>query len=259
MRLLQIHPTLECNRCCSFCSYRNGKARKDTLPFLEVVSHVKQAAMLGCKKIKISGGGEPLLYGYIIPLLHLCRLYEFKIYLQTNGILLNEVHRELCDDVRISYGDKIRFVEKDVMPDGYSYVITDEPDYKNLIQLIEYAKLHDLYVRVTFDDTGINTPSPDEVLSHIPSLHLHNGATAVPITHKHTLWNNKYSHVGQNPCPSSTETPLVGADGYVYPCCRTQFARDRKVLGYNQDMRMGTGALPLEPFDGSSCIHCSYL
>jgi MoaA/NifB/PqqE/SkfB family radical SAM enzyme len=258
VKLLQIHPTLKCNRYCSFCSYRGIKGKRTSLCLHDIGTHLEQAANLECKKVKISGGGEPLLYDYIIPLLRLCRWYGLKSYLQTNGIGLNEVHRELCDDIRISYGDKIRFVEKDVMPDGYSYVITGEPDYKNLIQLIEYAKLHDLYVRVTFDDTGINTPSPDEVLSYIPSLYVHNGATAVPITHKHTLWNNKYSHAGQNPCSSSTETPLLGADGYWYPCCRTQFARKEQVLGYNKDMRMGTGALPLEPFDGDSCIHCSY-
>lgn len=260
MRLLQIHPTLKCQRYCSFCSYREdrSKGKSDSLPLFGVAAHLKQAAILGCKKVKISGGGEPLLYKRIIPLLNLCKWYQFKIYLQTNGIELNETHRALCDDIRISYGDKIRFVEKGVKPNGYSYVITDTPDYKNLTRLIQYATLHDLYVRVTFDDTDTNTPTSKEVLHHIPSLHLYKGATAIPITHKHTLWDNKHSHPGRNPCPSSIKTPLLGADGYWYPCCRTQFALEHKVWGYNKEMRMGTGMLPLVPYDGSSCTSCNY-
>ncbi|MBC8460848.1 MAG: radical SAM protein [Deltaproteobacteria bacterium] len=257
MKLLQIHPIMKCNRQCSFCSYRDEKT-EGTLPFFVIANHLRQAAMLGCKEIKFSGGGEPLLHPHIVSIFRMAKCYGFKIYLQTNGTLLEKVHRSLCDDIRFSYGDGVYFIDGHIKPDGYSYIITDTPDYENLTRLIQYATLHDLYVRVTFDDTGVNAPSPDEVLSHIPSLHRHNGATAVPITHKHTLWNNKYFHVGQNPCLSSMETPLLGADGYWYPCCRTQFALERKVWGYNKEMRMGTGELPLEPYDGSSCVSCSY-
>lgn len=272
--MLQIHPTLECNRNCSFCSYRNnkydanhgmeahGEAAKASpvrsIPFSVIIKRLKQVAWLGCKALKVSGGGEPLLYQDIIPLLCMAKELKLKIYLQTNGILLNNIYRSLCNNIRVSCGDGIPFEAGEIKPDGYSYIITSKPDYANLNRLMEYATHHDLYVRVAFDDTDTNTPGVEEILHHIPSLHIHKGAVAIPITHKHTLWDNSITQKGQNPCPSSIKTPLLGADGHWYPCCRTQFALEHKVWGYNKKMRMGMGMLPLKPYDGSSCVNCSY-
>lgn len=257
--MLQIHPTLECNRHCSFCSYRDD-IDTDALSFSVISNHLRQAALLGCKALKVSGGGEPLLYPDIVSLFRRAKNFNLKIYLQTNGMLLNDIHRSLCDDIRVSYGDGISFDEEkeNIKPDGYSYIVTSKPDYVNLKHLMEYAIQHSLYVRVALDDTSVDVPRPEEILHHIPSLRLHKGATTIPITHKYTLWDNNHFHQGRNPCSSSIKTPLLGADGYWYPCCRTQFALEHKVWRYNRKMRMGMGTLPLKPYDGSSCTNCSY-
>jgi len=69
---------------------------------------------------------------------------------------------------------------------------------------------------------------------------------------------------GSNPCFISLLKPVIGADGFVYPCCGTQYALANPGRDYEKTMRMGL-AKDLEEiignqkfFDGRSCVKCYY-
>lgn len=246
MTTLQIHPTSLCNRNCSFCSYRESDLDCE-LDFNQIVEHMLDAKRLGCKELKVTGGGEPLMYSDIHAVLYLAKRWGYKIYLQTNGILLNRVHRAMCDDIRISYGDGIKFKPPKILPDGFSYVVTTEPDYVNLNNIIRYSVANDMYVRITQDETANldDLPEIDETKSHLVK------------SRNVKYWDVKSYHKGANPCKPSIQSPLIGADGYIYPCCRTQYAQD-VTLGYNTNMRMGRDLNKIQPYDGSGCVRCYY-
>jgi hypothetical protein len=153
----------------------------------------------------------------------------------------------MCDDIRISFGDGIKFTPPSIEPDGFSYVVTANPDYLNLNAVIRYASAHGLYVRITQDDTAYLDDIPDieEIKNH-----------AVKSSNV-AYWDVKTYHQGLNPCMSSIQSPLIGADGYIYPCCRTQYAKE-VILEYNADMRMGKNLKTIQAFDGSNCVRCYY-
>ena len=154
--LLQIHPTLNCNRRCSFCSYRESGYNAE-LPYDKLAKVLERTKELGYTELKISGGGEPLLYKRLISLLCLAKYLGYYVYLQTNGTSLSMVHKRFTSDVRISMGDGIDFVKCKTkhFANGYNYVVTATPDYDNLNSVIRSAISHNQYVKITQDDTDI--------------------------------------------------------------------------------------------------------
>ena len=69
---------------------------------------------------------------------------------------------------------------------------------------------------------------------------------------------------GFNPCYISLLKPVIGADGYLYPCCGTQYALAEPSRDYEKSMRMGywTDFKSIVDtqrfFDGSVCSKCYY-
>jgi len=69
---------------------------------------------------------------------------------------------------------------------------------------------------------------------------------------------------GYNPCYLSILKPVIGADGYIYPCCGTQYALENPSRDYEELMRMGhidnleDVLLNQWFFDGSICYKCYY-
>jgi molybdenum cofactor biosynthesis enzyme MoaA len=263
MKVLQIHPTLKCNSFCHWCAYGRQKYN-DELSLEKIYRELSSVHLSGCEMIKISGGGEPTVYGDLIPMLFWARQLGYTVYLQTNGLKLDHLIRQLCCDIRISSGDGKPFVQPEINPNGFSYVVSREPDYDNLNRLIEFAISKGLYVRITQDDTDLeNVPTIAEIQSNIArdyeSSFINRGVSEAnrlaagdyPIR----FWDALDYHRGRNPCPSS-ESPLLGADGYWYPCCKTHCAQEL-VEGYNQSMRLGT-EYPQTPYDGSDCRRCYY-
>ena len=271
--MIQIHPTLNCNNRCSFCSYRESRGltiddcrlmiektsqssiinqQSRELPYDKIEKVLYRAKCLGYTELKISGGGEPLLYKRIISLLCLAKYSGYYTYLQTNGTMLSMVHKRFVDDVRISIGDGIDFAKCKTkhFANGYNYVVTANPDYDNLNNVIMSAINHNQYVKITQDDTDIeNAVSMDEIRNHIPQN---------PLI---TLWDVFSYQEGTNPCES--KSPLLGADGYWYPCCRTQYAKGKDLKTYDAEMRIGNIDDDLEivtksSFDGSQCNRCYY-
>ena len=246
MNLLQLHPTTRCNYDCSYCSYRDENKNID-LDANVAVRYIRDAHELGCKQLKITGGGEPLMHKLILNIILTAKFYGMKIYLQTNGSLLDRIHRKFIDDIRVSYGDGITFKpNKDIRVDGYSYIVTSSPDYDNLNSLLQYAIANNQYVRITQDDTDIDSvPDIGDIQVNIQE----------PVNGLVTFWDIRNYHKGKKECPSLS-SPVVGADGYIYPCCRTQYAEE-PTWGYNKMMRIGQDLKNLH-FDGRKCKRCYY-
>jgi MoaA/NifB/PqqE/SkfB family radical SAM enzyme len=217
------------------------------LSFHRIIGYLIAGRQKGANELKVTGGGEPLLHEDIMGILHLAKGLGYFVYLQTNGILLTEQIRDLVIDIRISYGDGIAFEPPPVRSNGFSYVVTTRPDYPNLNNVIRYAIANDMYVRITQDDTADFDDILDinEIKSHLLK------------SSNVSYWDVKDYHAGESPCVASIQSPLVGSDGYIYPCCRTQYSQE-VVLGYNKDMRMGRDLNKIKPFDGSRCVRCYY-
>ena len=273
MQIIQIHPTFNCNRSCSWCAYGMRNQKKTELPLEDLQHQLGYAMQTGCRIVKISGGGEPTIYSDFIPLLYVARWLGFTIYLQTNGIVLDKQMRILCDDIRISFGDGIPFEIPKIQPDGFSYIVSQNPDYDNMNAVIEYVLENSCYVRITQDDTDLdNIPSIEEIQAHsMVAVRLIKGGTTelsrlepkvsagvavsnFPIDAVR-FWDAKDFHTGINPCPCH-QLPLFGADGFWYPCCKTHVAKEL-TQGYNKSMRLGT-EYPEVPYDGSTCRRCYY-
>lgn len=263
MLILQIHPTFNCNRNCDWCAY-DGNQEKEELSLETLQRQLIYAAQTGCKILKISGGGEPTIYSHIMSLLYFAKKLGFIIYLQTNGIILDQQMRNLCYDIRISFGDGIPFEKPQIQPDGFSYIISQNPDYDNMNAVIEYAIMNNCYVRVTQDDTDIdNIPSIEEIRMH--SFTVEDALIKSGTSESNRLspkgistvrfWDAKNYHIGINPCPCY-QSPLFGADGFWYPCCKTHCAIEL-TQGYNETMRLGM-EYPGIPYDGSGCQRCYY-
>ena len=246
------------------------------IPFPAIQHQLSEQWKTGCRILKISGGGEPTLYRDFHKLLRYANDLGYRTYLQTNGILLNSFIREYVSDIRVSFGDGIPFSPPDnIRPDGFSYVVSAKPEYDNLIELIRYALVRDIYVRVTQDDTDLDKiPSIEEIKENI--LEQFAGETpARAEVRRHELnimragiseterlngegivhfWDALDFHSGKNPCPCH-DSPLFTPFGW-FPCCKTHVAKG-VVPGYNKTMNLGW-EYPKTPYDGGGCWRCYY-
>ena len=85
---LEIHPTNRCNSDCVFCFARGHRAGQ-TLPWDRLETVLREGADGDLRLVRLSGGGEPLIYPQIDPLLDLCGRLGLRIVdLTTNAIVL---------------------------------------------------------------------------------------------------------------------------------------------------------------------------
>ena len=259
MKVFQLHPTLDCNRTCAWCPY-TGESDGE-IPFDEIQRQLLKERNRGCSVLKLSGGGEATVYPAFKELLLYAYEIGYVVYVQTNGTLLSPFIREYVHDIRISYGDGIDFSPPDIRTDGFSYVVSKNPEYNNLTEIIKYAQKYGIYVRVTPDDTDLaNVPSIEEIKAHLPPdclIHLVNpGISESDRLHHQGLsfWDAFKFHPGKNPCPCY-DSPLLTPFGW-FPCCKTHVAKG-VVPGYNKTMALGW-EYPKIPYDGSECTRCYY-
>lgn len=89
-RLLSMELELSraCNLRCIYCYADSGTPLDDELGQQEILGVVDQAAALGAKRIIVLGGGEPLAYPDLLPILRHIRRRGAAIDLFTNGTLI---------------------------------------------------------------------------------------------------------------------------------------------------------------------------
>lgn len=137
---IRFKPTNRCNHHCEFCSYdpKTGditvrdemKDRNDEIPkekMLEILSDFKD---MGVKAVTFSGGGEPLVYPYIIEAMEKVLEYGINLSIITNGQNLDGKRAELlakANWVRISSdaSDAKSFSEIRCVPEDWFYKLTE--------------------------------------------------------------------------------------------------------------------------------------
>jgi len=244
VRCLQIHPTMACNRNCSFCSY-SDEDRRQRLDWATFVRYVSQADNLGCRSAKVTGGGEPLMHPQIHAMLRQLQMLGWHVQLQTNGDMLTPDFWSLTDDIRVSVSDDVPF-RSNLFATSYCYVVTPQFDAANLQRAIDDAQERDLPLKITQDVMQLGA---------VPTVANIASAVAIGRPGLVTFWDAYQYQAGRKACQSAIHSPLLGADGHLYPCCWPQNARG-PVHGYNRHMRCD-GPLPVA-FDGSQCMRCYY-
>lgn len=89
LRLIEIHPTRNCNLKCRHCYSESGPDRDRQLPLDHLKRFISQAKNIGYRYIGISGG-EPLLWDDLHTFLSHAKSLGLSTSLITNGTLLNE-------------------------------------------------------------------------------------------------------------------------------------------------------------------------
>jgi hypothetical protein len=133
---------------------------------------------------------------------------------------------------------------------GLSFTVTGEVNMNTAVALARLVnRLPNLtHVRFVQDIVHPVRATMDQVV-----------AACGPITTKAIFqYRDRYTP-GASPCLLSKLKPLVGADGYVYPCCGVQYAAEQ-VRCLPERFRMGRWSEfhNRDPFDGSVCRRCFY-
>lgn len=228
-KLCPIHaviiPTNRCNLDCDFCCCKD-RIINEELDYSVLNSIVQNLSKQGTEAITISGGGEPLLYNHILETIRLINSYSIDIGLVTNGTKLNSLktlERHSIEWCRISFGDGRNidevediFEQADLLYQreiiklyGISYVITDEVDIQLIERVIQCVRNHAAcYVKFIVDENS-ERAYPD----YIEKI----DCTKKIITPIHPCL------IEEGNCYMNLIKPIFAADGYVYPCCETQY------------------------------------
>lgn len=94
---IRIKPTNYCNHKCYYCSYadselglRDSVNRQDQIPWEKMQEIISDISDMGVKAVTFSGGGEPLVYPYIVETMQKILDAGIDLSIITNGQLLNE-------------------------------------------------------------------------------------------------------------------------------------------------------------------------
>jgi len=110
---IRLKPINACNHRCFYCCYRNPDLllnqrfnEKDMIPHGKMLEIIEDIAIGGVKAVTFTGGGEPLIYPYIIEAVETLVNNDVKIAVLTNGShLKGDIARSLAERaswVRIS-------------------------------------------------------------------------------------------------------------------------------------------------------------
>ena len=110
---IRIKPTNYCNHHCYYCSYadselglRDSVNRQDQIPWEKMQEIISDMEDIGVKAVTFSGGGEPLVYPYIVQAMRTVLDAGIDLSVITNGQLLKEERAEVLANakwVRISF------------------------------------------------------------------------------------------------------------------------------------------------------------
>ncbi|MFO7761994.1 MAG: radical SAM protein [Thermodesulfobacteriota bacterium] len=87
---MELELSRACNLRCIYCYASSGFPLEQELSLEEVFDVVDQAVVLGARKIIILGGGEPLLYRDLLPVIDYLKEHRVTVDLFTNGTLITE-------------------------------------------------------------------------------------------------------------------------------------------------------------------------
>lgn len=267
---LQLNPTNRCTRNCSYCSC-SEREKSLELPHRRIMNIMKKAKKYGCQSVTITGGGEPLMHQKINEIIRDIHGLGIEIGLVSNGDLLKKLTNESLEKIRwcrISLSDYGPFneifiynLEKHIdrgpaVDWSFSYVLCKEPEYEKLARAIKFANENNFtHVRVVSDLLDLeNVPDMEVVKKEMERM----GVDDRLVNYQ----GRKDFGLGDERCLISLLKPVIGADGYIYPCCGTQYALKEPSKDYEKTMRMGKDLEKLyhnqSYFNGSACAKCYY-
>jgi len=271
--VIPIHAGLSltdrCNKACSFCSCKN-LSRKDELGIQDITNICNIFSSLGIKAVDLTGGGEPLMHPDIVHTITLLDTLGIDIGLVTNGFLLSTIPTNILNKLtwcRISASDEVSYDEftTAIMPVvtqvdidwGLSFVVSDSINMDNLLSFCSLLQTEKFtHIRIVKD---IFKPTSGVSMEYIKGIIEHE-FSGLNIVYQDRI---KYTK-GSEKCFCSILKPLVASDGYIYPCCGVQYAKEEYAYSFDNSMRMGYYT-DLEDivkkqdfFDGSSCFRCYY-
>lgn len=264
----QIIPTNKCNLKCSFCSCKK-RNNNDELTLGQIETLCANLEKLGCKAATITGGGEPLMHKDISLILDCIYNHDIKVGLVTNGLLL---HRLTPQDFvkitwcRISCADERAFEKAEEVIDvavkcgrsvdwAFSYVAGKNYNAPNLNRYIDFANEYEFtHVRVVSDLLDLdNVTTMDRIKS------------SITVEDSRVIYQGRKEYdTGQHDCRIALLKPIIGADGFIYPCCGVQYAHEQEDLDNPASMRIGRieGIKEIykrqTPFNGLQCYRCYY-
>jgi MoaA/NifB/PqqE/SkfB family radical SAM enzyme len=277
---LQLIPTNRCNFKCDFCSCAN-KIEGEQLTFLQYKKIMTKAAKAGCRAVTITGGGEPLVHPEIGEMIEDMNSRGIEIGLTTNGSMIKRLTAKQLNMftwIRISAGDSMEknlkrvgrtleqhlgdiaaAAEKAPKVDwAFSYVYMAKPKYEMMEKFIKFANKYKFaHVRITPDILDLeNVPDIEKVEKTLKRRGVNDKIVVYQA-------RQSFEH-GSKDCLISLLKPLVGADGLLYPCCGTQYAKKKALRDNDKSMALGraedidkifAGQIP---FNGSKCVKCYY-
>lgn len=263
---LQLIPTNRCNAKCSWCSCA-GDDRSTQLSGLELLQILRYFARQGTKALTVTGGGEPTLHPQLDTLLAVARELDIDTGLVTNGLLWSrmkpaqlEMANSLLTWVRMSIVDTVgpydcdrvsRLCQNLPQVDvGLSFTVAAEVNLDTAVALCRLADDHPNLTHLRFVQD----------ICHPVAESMDRVAEACRGLTPRAIFQYRTDHTpGATRCRVSKLKPLVGADGYVYPCCGVQYASaNLRCLPNRFRMCHWTAFHRTPSFDGSVCRKCFY-
>lgn len=275
----QMNWTNRCNFNCEMCSC-SEREKSLELSSRKVKQINSTLAYLGCKAYTVTGGGEPTLHKNYDDLILDLLDYDISIGLVTNGTNLGNLKTvndlvwcrisasdylpQQLSNLNMSVTDWLRHIRNSVLDNtdvdwAFSYVVGRNPDLTLIERMIKFAEFYEFtHVRLVNDifiADELETQMK-RIRNYLHSKMINDDKVNYQFR---SDWNKGYS-----PCYISLLKPVIGADGYVYPCCGTQYALDNPSRDYEMRMRMGkynqiTDIYERQLFfDGSMCSKCYY-
>lgn len=264
---LQLIPTNRCNANCPWCSCRNVD-RSEELDAETLWNIANSFARWGARAVTITGGGEPTLHPELPRLIGNMARLGYKIGLVTNGMIIPEALIDVGESItwmRVSSANPsigpvanraacaaYAFPTTDL---GISYTVTADLDMDDARQAAEVARDTNniTHVRFVHDLTDVEASDPC-----LKEAETELGGISPKLIFQHRdEWVR-----GQTPCHLSLLKPLIGADGYVYPCCGVQYAEIPGAapwtMPHEARMCYWEDFGNARPFDGAQCSKCYY-
>jgi len=282
---LQLNPTNKCDFNCSFCSCKNRNKRLQ-LKYGEILDVMKTAKRLGTESVTITGGGEPLLHAHINKIIKAIHSLGIQIGLVTNGTLFYRLKPKRLKELvwcRISASDELpeqleriglntsmwfdeirKTVSRTQIDWAFSYVVI-EPNHELIEKIVEFANLHGFtHVRLVNNIFRAGELEKERSMDQIRrNLWKKSINDSIVNYQKRSKWER-----GTKNCYIALLKPVLGADGYWYPCCGTQYALKQPSYDYEPSMRLSEKKLSAglrefikkqEPFNGINCVKCYYM
>lgn len=258
---VRIKPTNRCNHRCFYCAYdpdfgyvlSERLKREDEIPKEKMMEILKDFHEIGVKAVTYSGGGEPLIYPYILEAMKKTLEYGIDLSVITNGQKLNGEIAEVLSKakwVRISLDasnskifSEIRRVPEslfeELVENIKNFSKIKNPDCEFGINFVVNKKnAYTLYDSVRFfRDLGVNhikitplyTPRgfeeyhasfKEDVIEQIKKAkeELETDSFSIFDTYENDFQLTSTDIRHYSKCPMMQVVPVIGADSCVYFC-----------------------------------------